>query len=78
MGIEPIVRPFTTDDVSPVEYVQPGTVGVPPAIVKIGMRGGTTIFNGSFSFQATMRLGAVHKEGSPTSQTIQETIANGG
>lgn len=75
MGIiEQIIRPFVDVDVTPTPYVQPGTVGVPPAIVQVGMQGGTQIFTGDASYTRATKLGAVHAETAPSSETIQKTL----
>ena len=74
--MEQIVRPFQGEDVGPTPYVQPGQAGVPPALVQVGMKGGTQTFNGDFSFVQATKIGAVHKETAPTSNVIQQTIAN--
>ena len=74
--MEQIVQPFQGSQVGPDAYVQPGQVGVPPALVKVGLTGGTQTFNGDFSYQVSTKLGAVHKEASSNSSVIQNVIAN--
>jgi len=74
--MEQIIRPFQNEDVGPEAYVPPGTTDVAPALVQIGLTGGTQTFSGDFSFQQSTKLGAVHSEGSSNSQVIQKVIAN--
>ena len=75
-AMEQIIQPFQGQSVGPDAYVPPGTTDVPPAIVAIGMVGGTQTFTGKLSYQQSTKLGAVHKESSSNSQTIQNVIAN--
>jgi hypothetical protein len=74
--MEQIIRPFQGEDVGPEAYVPPGTTDVAPALVQVGLTGGTQTFTGDFNFQQTTKLGAVHSEGSSNSQVIQQVIAN--
>ena len=74
--IEQIIRASETQDVGPTPFVQPGTVGVPPVIVKVGLKGGGPTFKGKLTYQANMKLGAVHNEQSPNSQAIQRKLSN--
>jgi hypothetical protein len=74
--MEQIIKPFQGETVGPEAYVPPGTTAVPPALVQVGLIGGTQTFNGDFSFTQSTKLGAVHKEAPSNSQTIQNVIAN--
>ena len=73
--IEQVIRPFATDDTAPARaFTQPGTVGVPPAVVSIKWGGGKS-FNGKLSYQRSTKIGAVHNESSPDSGTIQNNLS---
>lgn len=74
--MEQIIQPFQGDTVGPEAYVPPGTVGVRPALVQIGLKGSGQTFTGDFSFQQATKLGAVHTESSSNSNVIQGVIAN--
>ena len=53
--LESIIRPFQTGAVTPAQtYYQPGQIGVPNVILRIGRSGGGgKILTGSFSQSAT-------------------------
>lgn len=74
--MEQIIKPFQGEGVGPEAYVPPGATAVPPALVQVGMVGGTQTFTGDFSYTCNTKLGAVHKEASSNSQIIQDVIAN--
>lgn len=74
--MEQIVQPFQGGNVGPTEYQQPGQEGVAPALVQIGLVGGTQTFTGDFNYQQSTKIGAVHKEAPSSSQAIQKVIAN--
>jgi hypothetical protein len=74
--MEQIIQPFQGQTVGPDAYVPPGTTDTPPALVAIGMTGGTQTFSGKLSFQMSTKIGAVHKEASSNSKTIQGVLAN--
>ena len=74
--MEQIIKPFEGESVGPEAYVPPGGEHATPALVQVGLIGGTQIFTGDFSFTSTTKLGAVHKEASSNSQTIKDVIAN--
>jgi hypothetical protein len=74
--MEQIIQPFQGESVGPEAYVQPGQEGVAPALVQIGLIGGTQTFTGDLTFQQSTKLGAVHKEASSQSGVIQQVIAN--
>jgi hypothetical protein len=76
--MEQIVQPFQGGGVGPEAYVQPGAAAAPPITFSVGLIGGTQTFNGDFSYTATTKMGAVHKESASNSGVIQNTIANGG
>jgi hypothetical protein len=53
-GLENIVRPFQTGDVSPPKrYVTAGTQGVPNVLLQIGRTGQGRTFNGSYNITVT-------------------------
>ena len=74
--LETIITPFVGEDVTPTPFTQPGSVGVPPVRVSIGLKGGTKTFTTSYSFSRATKLGAVHKETEANSKAIQNTIQN--
>ncbi len=74
--IEQVIRPFAEQDVSPSGFVQPGTTGVPPVLVKIGLKGGGKSFSGKITYQRATKMGAVHDETSPDSQSLQTKLGN--
>jgi len=74
--IEQIIRPFAEEDVAPTAFVPPGTVGVPPVLVKIGLKGGSQTFSGKASYESHTKLGAVHAEASSSSQRINSVLGN--
>lgn len=75
MSIESIIRPFTTEDVTPQKYQQPGAVGAPPVRVVVGLKGGTKTFSFSGSSSASTRIGHRHTERAPTSTALQTTLS---
>ena len=74
--IEQIIRASETQDVGPTPFVQPGTVGVPPVIVKVGLKGGGPTFNGKLTYQCNTKLGAVHDEKPSTSVRLNGACAS--
>jgi hypothetical protein len=74
--MEQVIRPFQDEGVGPEAYVPPGGESNVPAKVEVGMKGGTLTFPGDFSCTVSTKLGAVHKEKSSNSQTIQDVIAD--
>lgn len=74
--MEQIIKPFQDETVGPEAYVPPGGEPSTPALVQIGLTGGTQTFTGDFSYTSNTKLGAVHKEASSNSKTIQNVIAN--
>ncbi len=73
--IEQVIRPFANEDTGATPYKPPGAVGVPPALVKIGLKGGGQSFTGKASYQRNTKIGAIHDETSPTSGAIQNNLA---
>ncbi len=69
--IEQIIRPSEAVDVGATPYKPPGAVGVPPALVKIGLKGGGQSFTGNMSYTRDTKIGATHDETTTGSQTIQ-------
>ena len=48
--LESIVRPFQTNDVTPAQtYYEPGQIGVPNVILRIGRGGSGKVMTGSYS-----------------------------
>jgi hypothetical protein len=74
--MEQIIKPFQGENVGPEAYVPPSGEHATPALVQVGLTGGTQIFTGDFSFTETSKLGAVHTEASSNSETIKRVIAN--
>ena len=74
--MEQIIQPFQGEGVGPEAYVPPGGEHATPALVQVGMTGGGQTFTGDFSYTSSTKLGAVHKEASSNSQTIQGVIAD--
>ena len=74
--MEQIIRPFQSEDVTGMPYVPPGGETSAPATAHAGEIGGTQTFTGDFSYTCNTKLGAVHKEASSNSETIQNVIAN--
>lgn len=74
MGLEQVIRPFAEEDATGAAYVPPGTVGVPPAIVLVGFKGGTNTFTGHYSYSLSFKLGAVHSENSTDSAGINDAL----
>ena len=74
--MEQNIQPFQGDSVGPTPYVPPGGEPSVPAIVSIGLTGGTQTFNGDLSFTRSTKVGAVHSEASSGSETIQGVIAD--
>jgi hypothetical protein len=71
--LEVIVRPSQTLDYAPAKvYYQPGQIGVPNTVLRIGRRGGSVkSLNGSLSASATYYMAnyASEKEDKTTSQS---------
>jgi hypothetical protein len=74
--MEQIIQPFQGEVVGPEAYIPPGGEHATPALVQVGMKGGTLTFTGDFSFTRNTKVGAVHSEKSSNSQVIQDVIAN--
>ena len=74
--MEQIIQPFQGETVGPEPYVPSGGEHATPAIVKIGLTGGTQTFSGDSSLQVSTKIGAVHAEGASSSGAIQNVIAN--
>ena len=63
MSMEKIVRPAIGENVEPIPFIKPGSIGAPPVrIGPIGYPGGTTTFPWSANFTTTFYMMAVHKE----------------
>ena len=74
MTLEQVVRPFTGRAVDAVPFAQPGSVGAPLVHVVVGLKGGTTTFNWSYSAQMSTKMGEVHKESAPQSQGLKTAM----
>ena len=74
--IEQVIRPFAEQDVSPTGFVQPGTTGVPPVLVKIGLKGGGKSFSGKITYSRNTKMGANHAEAPTTSTRIDQACTN--
>lgn len=74
--LEGIIRPFLNPDVAPVPFTKPGSASVPLVHVVVGAKGGTKTFNWSASGSQSKYIGAVHKEKSPSSPSIQAKLAS--
>lgn len=73
--LEQIIRPFQTEDVTPIPYHQPGQSGQAPVRLSVGLKGGSKIFSYSLSGTTTSRLGAKHKENPPKSGVLQDAMS---
>jgi len=60
--MEQIIRPFLEQEVGPTPYAPTSGQDDKPAIVKIGLKGGTKTFTGDFTYQLSTKIGAVHAE----------------
>jgi hypothetical protein len=76
MSLEPIIRPFADEDVTPTKFVQPGQVGTPPVRVSVGLKGGTKTFSFSGSSVNTTRIGHTHTEKAPVSDALQSKLSS--
>ena len=74
--MEQIIQPFQGETVGPDAYAPPGGEAAAPALVQVGLTGGTQTFNGDYSFTRSTKVGAVHSEASSGSETIQGVIAD--
>jgi hypothetical protein len=74
-GLEQTIRPFADQDVTPDGYIAPGTVGVPPVRVTVGLKGGTKFFTTAASSSVSFRMGSINSEGSPNSAALQNQLA---
>jgi hypothetical protein len=74
--MEQVIQPFQGQEVGPEAYAPPGGEASVPALVQVGLVGGTTTFTGDYNFQQTTKFGAIHKESSSNSHAIQQVIAN--
>ena len=72
--IETIIRPFIGDDSAPDKYQKPGSVGVPPVRVSVGLKGGTKTFSFSASSSFSTRIGHKHTEKAPASGALQKSL----
>ena len=73
--IEQVIRPFAEQDVSPTGFVQPGTTGVPPVLVKIGLKGGGKSFSGKITYSRNTKMGADNAE-APGTKRIAQACTN--
>jgi hypothetical protein len=74
-NLETIVRPFADVDVTPQAFIPPGTVGVPPVKVSVGLKGGTKTFSTNASSGFSTYMGSTHTESSPNSPALQQALA---
>jgi len=75
--MEQIIRPFVDQEVGPTPYKPTSGQDDKPAIVKVGLKGGTKTFTGDYVYQQATKLGAVHSESSPSSGAIQNVMGGG-
>jgi hypothetical protein len=75
-ALETIVRPFADVDVTPQGFTPPGTVGVPPVRVSVGLKGGSKTFSTSASSGFSTYMGSTHTESSPSSPALQKSLAS--
>jgi hypothetical protein len=73
-NMETIIRPFADVDVTPSRFIPPGTVGVPPVRVQVGLKGGTKTFSSSGSSSLSTRIGHKHTEAAPVSSALQSAL----
>lgn len=61
-GLEGVIRPYAGDGVTAKQFYQPGTTGVAPARLAIGLVGGNKTFAWSYSTSLSSYMAAVHTE----------------
>lgn len=61
-GLEGIIRPFAGEGVTAKQFFQPGTAGVAPARLSVGLVGGNKTFAWSYSTSLSSYMAAVHTE----------------
>lgn len=61
-GLEGIIRPFAGDSVTAKQFFQPGSSGVAPARLSVGLVGGNKTFAWSYSTTLSSYMAAVHTE----------------
>ncbi len=62
MTIETIVRPFATEDTTPIRTVKAGQSAAEPVLIVIGRKGGAKTFAWSGSCTMTSYLIRIHRE----------------
>ncbi len=61
-GLEPIIRPFVGEDVTPSKFIPGTSQSAPPVRLSIGVIGGTKTFAFSSSSSLSSYMAAVHTE----------------
>jgi hypothetical protein len=65
-GLEPIIRPFVGDQVSPRPFHPGSSTSAPPVRLSVGLVGGTKTFAFSASSSLSSYMAAVHTEKTST------------
>ncbi len=61
-GLEPIIRPFVSNDVGPTRFIPGAASSAPPVRFAIGLVGGSKTFAFSSSTSLSSYMAAVHTE----------------
>lgn len=61
-GLEGVIRPLAGDSVTAKQFFQPGSSGVQPARLSVGLIGGNKTFAWSYSTSLSSYMAAVHTE----------------
>ncbi len=65
-GLEPIIRPFVSDQVGPQRFIPGASTSAPPVRLSIGLVGGSRTFAFSNSSSLSSYMANVHTEKSST------------
>lgn len=73
--METIIRPFQSPTIDPQPYHPAGQQAAQLVHVAIGARGGTKTFASSGSASASFKMGQIHREKAPASQSLQSKLS---
>lgn len=76
MSIEGVVRPFSNRNVFPVPFTRPGQQGSEMVRIAIGFQGTLKTMGYSFSGSMSSKMGQVHKERNPNSDSLKSYMGS--
>jgi len=76
VALETIVRPNTSDSITPVGFTKPGATGAPMVRIAVGFVGQIKTLGWSMSATSTTKMGQAHHENPPSnSGALQKQLA---